>query len=120
MSLETQATASGDLGDLVSSSGAATIYPTDDALLSVLHARFRGDLPYTRLSSTHLLAVNPHKTLGHLSDASAQEYADRCYHDTALPLADSPRPLQPHVYELAARVYLLMRRRNTSQSLVAR
>ncbi|KAI3614821.1 chitin synthase 6 [Moniliophthora roreri] len=115
----TQAIASGDLVDLVSSSGAATIYPTDDAILAVLQARFRADLPYTRIGATHLVAVNPYKTLANINNASAKEYEERCYRDTNLPMVDSPKPLQPHLYDLAARVYLLMRRRNESQAVIA-
>ena len=117
----TQATiSSGDLVDLVSSSGSATIYPNDDTVLTVLHARFRADLPYTNIGSSNLVAVNPYKTLANLNDVSAKEYEERCYRDTSLPMADSPKPLQPHLYDLAAKVYLLMRRRNESQALVAR
>jgi len=115
-----QAVASGDLVDLVSSSGAATIYPTDDAILAVLQSRFRADLPYTRIGCTNLVVVNPYKTLANVNDVSAKEYEDRSYKDTSLPMVDSPRPLQPHLYDMAARMYLLMRRRNESQSLVSR
>ncbi|KAJ6568375.1 glycosyltransferase family 2 protein [Mycena vulgaris] len=118
--MSTPAMASGDLLDLVSSSGSATIYPNDDAVLAVLHARFRADLPYTRIGSTHLLVVNPLKTLASVNDTSAREYEERCYKDTSLPAIDSPKPLQPHVYELACRMYLLMRRRSESQLVVAR
>lgn len=116
----TQAIASGDLVDLVSSSGAATIYPSDDAILAILHARFRADLPYTAIGTTNLVVVNPYKTLANVNDISAKEYEDRCYRDTSLPLVDSPKPLQPHLYELAAKVYLLMRRKNQSQAVLAR
>lgn len=114
------AISSGDLVDLVSSSGTTTIYPNDDAILSVLQARFRADLPYTRIGSSSLVVVNPYKTLASVNDVSAREYEERSYRDTSLPMADSPRPLQPHVYDLAARMYLMMRRRNESQALVSR
>ena len=116
----TQAIASGDLIDLVSSSGAATVYPSDDAILAILQARFRADLPYTAIGATNLVVVNPYKTLANVNDISAKEYEDRCYRDTSLPLVDSPKPLQPHLYELAAKVYLLMRRKNQSQAVLAR
>jgi len=116
----TQTISSGDLVDLVSSSGSATIYPHDDAILSVLQARFRADLPYTRIGAANLVVVNPYKTLANVNDASAKEYDERCYKDTSLPMVDSPRPLQPHLYELAAKVYLLMRRRNESQAVLTR
>ena len=116
----TQAVASGDLVDLVSSSGPATIYPSDDAILAVLQARFRADLPYTRIGATSLVVVNPYKTLANVNDLSAKEYEERCYKDTSLPMVDSPKPLQPHLYDLAAKVYLLMRRRNESQAVLSR
>ncbi|KAF9241812.1 glycosyltransferase family 2 protein [Melanogaster broomeanus] len=115
-----QAIASGDLTDLLSISPSATVYPTDDAVLAVLSARFRADLPYTRIGSTGLVIVNPYKTLANVNDASAKEYEERCYKDTKLGLADSRRPPQPHVYELAAKIYLLMRRRNETQAVIAR
>ncbi|KIJ68042.1 glycosyltransferase family 2 protein [Hydnomerulius pinastri MD-312] len=115
-----QATASGDLTDLLSISPSATIYPTDDAVLAVLSARFRADLPYARIGSTGLVIVNPCKTLANVNDASAKEYEERCYKDTKLGLVDSRRPPQPHVYELAAKIYLLMRRRNETQAVIAR
>ncbi|KAF9443985.1 glycosyltransferase family 2 protein [Macrolepiota fuliginosa MF-IS2] len=115
-----QATASGDLTDLVSSSAQATIYPNDDALLAVLQARFRADLPYSRIGTSNLVVVNPYKSLANVNDVSAREYEERCYKDTALPVVDSPRPLQPHLYEQAAKVYLLMRRRQESQAVLAR
>jgi chitin synthase len=116
----TQAVASGDLVDLVSSSGPATIYPSDDAILAVLQARFRADLPYTRIGATNLVVVNPYKTLANVNDLSAKEYEERCYKDTSLAMVDSPKPLQPHLYDLAAKVYLLMRRRNESQAVLSR
>ncbi|KAF7309423.1 Glycosyltransferase family 2 protein [Mycena indigotica] len=118
--MSTPAMASGELLDLVSSSGSATIYPNDDAVLNVLHARFRADLPFTRIGATHLLVVNPLKTLANVNDASAHEYEERCYKDTSLPAIDSPKSLQPHVYELACRMYLLLRRRNESQFVITR
>lgn len=114
------AISSGDLVDLVSSSGSVTIYPSDDAILAVLQARFRADLPYTRIGSTNLLVINPYKILANVNDVSAKEYEERCYKDTSLPVLDAPRPLHPHLYDVAARVYLLMRRRNESQAVVTR
>ncbi|PFH50393.1 glycosyltransferase family 2 protein [Amanita thiersii Skay4041] len=119
-SLSHAAISSGNLVDLVSSSGPATVYPSDDTILAVLQARFRSDLPYSRIGTTNLVLVNPYKTLANVNDVSAQEYLDRCYKDTSLPMVDSTRPLQPHLYEMAAKIYLLMRRRNESQAVVAR
>lgn len=118
-SLANHAVNSGDLVDLVSSSSSATIYPNDDAIVTVLNTRFRADLPYTRIATTNLLVVNPYKTLANVNDLSAKEYEERCYKDTSLPVASS-RLLQPHIYEFAAQMYLLMRRRNQSQSVITR
>jgi chitin synthase len=67
-----------------------------------------------------LLVVNPYKALANVNDVSAKEYEERSYKVISLPMLDSPRPLQPHLYDVAARVYLLMRRRNESQAVVSR
>jgi chitin synthase len=116
-----EAISSGELTDLVvSSSSSTTVYPSDDNILSVLQARFRADLPYTRIGASGLVVVNPLKVLANVNDASAQEYEERNYKDTSLPTADAPKALQPHLYDLAARVYLLMLRRNESQSIIFR
>jgi chitin synthase len=115
-----QAATSGDLADLLAVSSPAQVHPTDDAVLAVLSARFRADLPYTRIGSTALVVVNPYKTLANVNDASAKEYEERCYKDTKLGLADSRKPPQPHLYEQAAKMYLLMRRRLESQAIIAR
>lgn len=86
--------------------------------LSALHACFHTDLPYTRIGISNLVIVNPCKTLANVNDVSAKEYEERCYKDTSLPLADSPKPLQPHVHELAVKICPLMRRRNKPQSVI--
>ena len=114
------AVSSGDLVDLVSSSGSATVYPTDDAILAVLQARFRSDLPFSKINASNLVAINPHKALASTNDASASEYEDRSYKDTSLAVAGSTQALQPHLYDLAAKVYLLMRRRTQPQAVLFR
>lgn len=111
---------SGDLVDLVASTGSTVIYPNDDQVLAVLQTRFRGDLPFTRIGSTNYVVVNPLKSLANTNDLNARDYEERCYKDTNLPTASSPKALQPHLYELAARAYLLMRRRNESQAVIFR
>ncbi|KIJ08328.1 hypothetical protein PAXINDRAFT_89012, partial [Paxillus involutus ATCC 200175] len=118
-SLPAHAVNSGDLVDLISTSQSATVYPSDDAIVTVLNARFRADLPYTKIGTTNLLVVNPYKSLSNVNDVSAKEYEERCYKDTGLSLASSTL-LQPHLYELAAQLYLLMRRRKQSQSVITR
>ncbi|EIW83186.1 glycosyltransferase family 2 protein [Coniophora puteana RWD-64-598 SS2] len=115
-----QAISSGELADLISTTGTATLYPSDDAILAVLHARFRADLPYTSIGTTNLVVLNPCKSLASVNDASAKEYEERCYKETKLGLTDARRAPQPHVYDLAAKIYLLMRRRNEPQAVIAR
>ena len=118
--LASQAISSGDLTDLVSSSSSATVYPSDDTILSVLQARFRADQPYTRVGASNLIVVNPYKNLANVNDVSAKEYEDRSYKDTSLPLPGANPPLPPHLYDMTARMYLVMRRRNESQSVIFR
>jgi chitin synthase len=117
-----RASASGDLTDLASSSGASTgvsVHPSDDAVLTVLQQRFRMDEPYARIGASHFVAINPYKALSNTNDASAYKYAERCYRDTSIPMAGSPA-LPPHPFELAAQMYLLLRRRNESQAVIFR
>lgn len=114
------AVSSGDLTDLVASSGSTTVYPSDEAVLHVLQQRFRSDLPYARVGASNLVVINPLKALANTNNASAKEYEERCFRDTSVPTASSPKALQPHLYELAAKVYLLMRQRNQSQGVLFR
>lgn len=108
-----------DLVDLVSSTGSTTIYPNDDAILSLLQSRFRADLPYTRINDTTLVVVNPLKALANTNDESAKDYEERSYKDVSTPGRNSPS-IQPHPYDTAARMYLLMRRTGESQSVIFR
>ncbi|KAI9508915.1 glycosyltransferase family 2 protein [Russula earlei] len=119
-SVSSPALGSGDLVDLVSSSANATVHPTDDAILQVLQASFRADRPYFRVNTSNFVVVNPFKSLANTNDISAKEYEDRCYKDTSPPHSSSQPPLPPHPYDLAARAYLLMRRRGESQAIIFR
>ncbi|KAI5116392.1 hypothetical protein M0805_005329 [Coniferiporia weirii] len=114
------AVSSGNLTDLITSSASATVYPTDDVVLNVLQARFRADLPYTRIGSSNLVVVNPLKALANVNELSAKEYEERCYKDTSVPTAGSLKAPQPHLYDLAAKVYLVMRQRQQSQAVIFR
>jgi chitin synthase len=116
-----RAVATGELSDLVHPPNAqVTVHPSDDQFLAVLQARFRQDQPYTRLSSSNLLVVNPYKALQDTNDASAAAYEERAYRDTTASYNGGPAPLQPHPFDLAARMYLMLRRRNESQAVVFR
>ena len=116
----THAVSSGDLADLVASTGSTTVYPSDETVLQVLQQRFRADLPYARIGASNLVVINPLKVLANTNNASAKEYEERCFRDTSVPTASSPKALQPHLYELAAKIYLLMRQRKQSQGVLFR
>jgi chitin synthase len=71
-----------DLVSLITSTQTATtnpitIYHTDDSILSLLHARFRHDLPFTRMGSTALVCVNPNKLLAEDGDAAMHEVEEQ-------------------------------------------
>ncbi|KAF8312672.1 chitin synthase [Clavulina sp. PMI_390] len=112
------ASATTDLTQLVVGSGSANrVYPSDDAILDVLQARFRGELCWTWIRDSTLVSINPFRPLENVNDASKRAY-ELAYRDAAQ--EEAAPALQPHVYELAARVYLMMRRRKQSQSIVFR
>ncbi|KAF8324620.1 chitin synthase [Cantharellus anzutake] len=91
------------------------VYPSEDAVVDVLQARFRREMPWTWIRDSTLLSINPFKVLENVNDASKKQY-QQLYTDVA---PDESAPvLQPHVYELAVRVYLTMRRRRESQSVI--
>jgi chitin synthase len=91
--------------------------PTDDSIISALHMRFKRDLPYTRIGAHHLIVVNTYKAVESLNDASLTQYAATVYRD--LETTNQPQ-LQPHIYDLAARVYYQLRRASEDQSIVLR
>ncbi|THH29875.1 hypothetical protein EUX98_g4302 [Antrodiella citrinella] len=117
-SSSSQAVSTGDLTDLISSSSSATVYPSDDTILSVLQARFRADLPYSRIGATNIVVVNPYKTLANANEVSAKEYEDRSYKDTSLPLPGASAPLPPHLFDLAARVGITGSGKSASSQLL--
>ena len=121
MSAQRDPTGMQELTGLVSTSNKTSIYPTDDSILSLLHARFRHDQPYTRLapSSSTLVIVNPFKHMRNLDDESQREYKARSRYNANDDHRDRGKPpLQPHPYQLAANIYSFMCRRNQSQAVL--
>jgi chitin synthase len=102
-----------NLTNLISSpqGSQSKIYPNEDTIVSSLQARARSDLPYTYVGSSTLVVVNPLRSLANASDASAKEYEKSFKEEESL---------QPHVYDLAGRVYLMMQQRRESQAVVYR
>ncbi|PWN35402.1 uncharacterized protein FA14DRAFT_189370 [Meira miltonrushii] len=116
------ATSIPDLVDLIASSAASNVYPSDDHILTTIQARLRADHPYTRIGAKTLLAINPFRSLSHLNDASAEEYINLCYDDADWHSKgvqyDPNHVLPPHPYEFALRAYHAMRRKSSSQAIV--
>ena len=115
--------ATNDLVSLVMSHATSTVYPSDDAIVATLQARFRAGQPYSRLGATTLVVVNPLRASRNLGDESADEYVQTAYSDTTWESQGRPHPddaLPPHPYELALRAYLRMRRTQSSQAILLR
>jgi chitin synthase len=88
-----------------------------DSVTSALQSRFKRDLFYTRLGPHHLVVVCSYKSSESWNDYSLKNNADAIYRDldnrnTAM--------VQPHIYELAARVYYQLRRTGEDQTIILR
>jgi chitin synthase len=88
-----------------------------DATLRLLQSRFKTDQPYTQLGQHRLIVVNPFKPLELLNDATLEAYSQHGYKDISPDRFTSP---EPHVYDMAAKMYLLMRRRSENQAILLR
>ncbi|GAN02721.1 chitin synthase [Mucor ambiguus] len=86
-----------------------------EAIVRLLQSRFKADQPYTQLGDHRLVVVNPFKPLDLLNDATLQAYGQHGYKDIS---PNRFAPPEPHVYDMATRVYLLMRRRSENQAVI--
>ncbi|KAM0752541.1 glycosyltransferase family 2 protein [Meredithblackwellia eburnea MCA 4105] len=93
----------------------AVFIPAADSLAQTLTARYRKDLTATYVGDSNLVVLNPFEVLSDVSNASKAEYEDRAY---ALREGKGGEDVQPHAYDLACRVYLLMNRTKQTQSVV--
>lgn len=100
--------------DLVSLFNVGGSPPTEEAISNFLANRYKRNLPYTQLGYSNLIVVNPYQPLELLNDATLRSYAEIGYKD----LSEQKPALQPHVYELATRVYFHMRRTGEDQSII--
>ncbi|KAG6370231.1 hypothetical protein JVT61DRAFT_12386 [Boletus reticuloceps] len=109
-SLSAHAIDIGDLVHFVSMSHFTTAYPSYDAIVAVLNTRFRSDLTYSRIGTTD--PTRPSQTFTTSVRENMKNAATR---------TSASRSLAPlSFYELAAQVYLLMRRTRQSQSVITR
>lgn len=144
-SLDPKSSQTTHLTSLIQHTSSSTIYPTEDDILAVLASRTRADLPYTYLDGPAtspstggrtLVVVNPLKSLGNLSDLNANDYVDK-YVDPAYVSSTGKKKgkeredqgtrvghvvgsEQPHLYDVAGKVWLLMQRRREDQAVLFR
>jgi hypothetical protein len=100
--------------------------PTQETIFNVLTRRHQLGLPYTRVGTSTLVAMNPNQALNIYSDLNSQTYIDATQtgSTSALaftsPAAGSGASLEPHVYELACTMYYHMRRTEQDQGVILR
>ncbi|OCF76617.1 chitin synthase [Kwoniella mangroviensis CBS 8886] len=97
----------------------------EDTVLATLRERFLISQPYTSLSPSNLISVNPHSYLPVNGDASLQDYVAEYYRirvdDETSRDADSTTKkdrLGPHIFQLALNAYYNMRRTRQDQIVV--
>ncbi|KAJ1582361.1 hypothetical protein NDA11_001517 [Ustilago hordei] len=89
---------------------------TPDTIFSLLRDRFYSGLPYTAVSDSILISVNPYASSGNRnSDDTLREYT-REYRETNKQLRGAPLP--PHIFAHACNAYFYMRRTGQDQSLL--
>ncbi|KAG0754115.1 hypothetical protein G6F63_014795 [Rhizopus arrhizus] len=102
--------------DLTCLLGSSSSPPSEDNIAHLIQSRFKRNQPYTRLGHSTLIVVNPYQPLEILNDVTLNTYADIGYRN----VAENKIFMQPHVYDLATRVYFHMRRTGEDQSIVLR
>lgn len=86
---------------------------TDDFIVACLRERFLKDSTYTRVGSSAIVAVNPHKYVASSSDTVLVSYAQE-YRDTSATKIYK----EPHVFQLANNAYYNMRRTGQDQCIL--
>jgi|SRR5258706_527816 len=86
---------------------------TDDSIVACLRERFLKDSTYTRVGSSAIVAVNPHKYVASNSDTVLVSYAQE-YRDTSATKIYK----EPHVFQLANNAYYNMQRTGQDQCIL--
>lgn len=86
---------------------------TDDFIVACLRERFLKDSTYTRVGSSAIVAVNPHKYVSSNADTVLVSYAHE-YRDTSATKIYK----EPHVFQLANNAYYNMRRTGQDQCIL--
>ena len=89
---------------------------TPDTIFSVLRDRFYSGLPYTYLSDSILISVNPYASTGNRNtDDQLREYTAE-YRETSKQFRGVSLP--PHIFGQACNAFFYMRRTGQDQSLI--
>ncbi|KAG6837153.1 hypothetical protein H0H93_013743 [Arthromyces matolae] len=88
---------------------------TDDVIVACLRERFMTDSIYTRVGTSGLVTLNPHKYVASTSDSVLQKYAAE-YRDAS----EGKQRLPPHIFQLANNAYYHMRRTTQDQAIIFR
>ncbi|KAF9161173.1 hypothetical protein DFQ26_004795 [Actinomortierella ambigua] len=90
--------------------------PTLEAIYDALARRNELALPYTRLGTSTLVAVNPNRPLNIYSEANGQLYIDQQKGTNSTQTEETT--LEPHVFELASTMYYHMKHTGLDQGIV--
>ncbi|KAI1315464.1 hypothetical protein EDD11_000745 [Mortierella claussenii] len=93
--------------------------PTQETIFNVLTRRHQLGLPYTRIGSSTLVAMNPNQPLNMYTEANGQSYIDITNSSSSgNNNATASSSLEPHVFELASTMYYHMRRTELDQGVI--
>ena len=92
----------------------------EDTVLATLRERYLASQPYTALSSSALISVNPLTYLPINGDAPLQDYVAEYHKNASDDGAGAKERLGPHIFRHALSAYYNMRRTSQDQIIVLR
>lgn len=106
-----------ELGDVQSTATLSDLdHITADTVLETIRQRFYAAQPYTAVSHSVLVSVNPHGSVGtHNDDETLRQYTSEF---RALSREQRLVKRPPHVFQIAADAYYYMYRTGQDQSIV--
>lgn len=91
-----------------------------DSICRHLRIRFDNDQVYTRIGNNRMVILNPCKSTPlSINDDTLQYYVNHGYKDLTA-CTNGHITEESHVYELATRIYFIMRRRMEDQLVILR
>lgn len=122
----TESSTINNLTQLIPSTTSSVIkLPTIESIVQLLILRSKLEITSTFIGDTNLLVINPNSILSIDNDLSKSEYEERSYKlasnsGSNSGVVGSDNVILPHAYDLACRVYLMMRRTGETQSIIFR